>query len=233
MEVRVKASANQIIQEPSFCIEKKKVCAIKAQGTAFHLNQNQTKWHLSNNSSVVRQDKQNIKFVEGSLWIEKSNSEFKVTTVFADVVSEDGGGFWVYEKNGKIWVRNMDGIVKLNLRGGVALEVPEGFEIWIGAVDHNGVTSHGVVQAINMNEIGKDLLKIYSGSKHEFIEALTYYRDRWGDLNQRSTVLYKDVVVRELASIEKNILAEENKKKSKLEEKEKLRQLYLQKSLGR
>lgn len=234
LEVRVRASGEQLVQEPSQCLKKSdSSCALQAGKGGFHLSQEGLRWHLASGSAVIRESTTRLEFVRGSFWLEKSKNTFEVQTIFGLVTSLDGGGFWILEEDGKLWLRNLDASLSVKTRAGQVVALPEGFEVWIGSLNSSGQANVGVPRAIKLSEVMGDLAKMYQGSKEGFISQVTYFRDRWGDLSQRSAQLYEAETRRELASQ----AAEEAKENERLlrqsKEKERRRQLFLERALGR
>ena len=234
LEVRVRASAEQLVQEPSQCLRKSdSSCALQAGKGGFHLTQGDLRWHLANGSAVIRESSARLEFVKGHFWLEKSKTSFEVQTVYGQVTSLDGGGFWIFEKNGQLWIRNLDASLSIKTRTGQSVSLPEGFEVWLGALNSGGVASVGVPRAINLSEVMGDLAKMYQGSKKDFISQVTYFRDRWGDLSHRSAQLYELETRRELASQAAEEAKENERVKRLNKEKEQRRQLFLERALGR
>lgn len=233
IEVRVRASGDQLIQEPQFCLEKADVCALSSYKEPFHFSGKGAEWHLERASAVVRHSLSSIELVKGKIWVNKVGDGFSLKTIYGEIVSEDGGGFFVEQTNAKIIVKNLDARMKVNLRGGKVLEVPEGFETWLGPVNSLGFSSTGVVQPVEIKVIAAELGPLFIGGSKKFASQLSYYRDRWGDLEQRSAKLYKEVVLRELASIsqkEKEAIESENRKKEAIRQQ---KELFFQRAFSR
>ncbi|WP_413942647.1 hypothetical protein [Bdellovibrio sp. HCB-162] len=230
MEVRVRASG-EVMQQPSACLKSKETCAIQVTGSGFHLLQDSLKIHASEGATLVRLSNTQWRFVKGALWIEKG-ANVEVETLYGSLKASQGQ-YWVVEQGDQVLIRNVDATLTVTLRDGKSLEVPEGFEFWISGMNSKGVSSYGMIQPIDMKNHLPLWNSLYRGSKEDFVKEVTHLRANWGDLTEKSSLIYKTVVQREIASeLAKQKIVE--KKKQRLEaERRQVKELYRQRVFER
>lgn len=231
-DVRVRASAGSVLEEPSHCLTQENVCAVSAYKNSFHFRKGKLAWSMPDKSSVVRHSLTHLEFVKGGLWVESAIPGFSVQTLYGRIKA-DSGGFYISEKDGKIWFQNLDADVSVELRGGRTVNLPEGFEVWFGPVNDVGVATTGVVRPIELAKVAELIGPVFSGGKKKFSEQLVYYRDRWGDLTARAASLYKNEVLREMASIQEAEEAAVRKKRQAEEARSRQKELFLQRAFSR
>ncbi|WP_374073299.1 hypothetical protein [Bdellovibrio bacteriovorus] len=230
MEVRVRASGD-VLQQPSACLKSKETCAIQVTGSAFHLLQESQKVHASEGSTLVRLSPTQWRLVKGNLWLEKG-AGVEVETLYGTMKASHGQ-YWVVEKGDKVLVRNIDATLHVTLRDGKSLEVPEGFEFWIAGVNSKGISDYGMIQPIDMKEHLPLWNSLYRGSKNDFIKEVVHVRENWGDLAEKSSLIYKTVVQREIASEQEKQRLLDEKKQRKAAELRQMKELYRQRVFER
>lgn len=213
MEVRVRASAD-VLEHPSQCLAKaQSSCAIQAQGEGFHLVTNRVSLHATKGSTLLRHSPDQWRLIQGNLWVDKGKS-LRIETLFGEIASEQGS-FWVLEKGNKVWIRNISSSLKVTLRDGKVLDLPEGFEFWISGLNSRGVSEYGMLQPIDIKEHLVLWSSLYQGSKEDFVKEVSHLKANWGDLAEKSSSIYKSLVMRELASEEEKRAALQRQKEQK------------------
>lgn len=224
MEIRVRASA-EVLQQPTQCLAEKAVsCAIQATHEGFHYQQYGLKVHAVKGSTLVRQSLKNWRLVRGALWVEKGPG-FEVETVYGNITGQQGQ-FWVLEQGKRVLIRNVDADLKITLRDGKILELPQGFEFWISGLNTEGKSLYGMLQPVDLKDHLSLWSSLFQGSKEEFIEAVAHLKYNWGDMAEKSSALYKSVVMRGIASEEERKLAVLRKKEREEQEIKKMKELY-------
>lgn len=226
LEVRVRASG-EVLQQPDSCLKDKSACAIQVVGDSFKFTRGSLKLVAAQDSTLARIRTKVWRFIKGTLWVQESDG-LKVETVFGSL-SADRGQFWVLDQGSNVLVRNVDSDLKIHLRDGKRLELPEGFEVWISGINSRGQTEYGVLRPIDIKAHLPVWNSLYEGSKEEFIRDVTKTKEFWGDLAEKSSRIYSGLVQRELASYQEKKDALEKGQNLKQEKQRKTRQLYWQK----
>ncbi len=162
MEVRVRASGD-VLQQPSACLKSQETCAIQVVGEGFHLVQDSFKLHAAEGTALVRLSKKQWRLVKGTLWLEEGRN-LEIETLFGSMQASQGQ-YWVLEQGSRIVVRNINADLKVTLRDGKKLEVPDGFEFWMGGVNSKNRSEYGMVQPIEMKDHLPLWKSLYRGSK--------------------------------------------------------------------
>lgn len=230
MEVRVRA-AGDVIEQPSACLKEASNCALQVTGSAFHFEKGEQKLHASSGSALVMASSQQWRLVKGALWVEDGQG-LEVETLFASFKA-GFGEYWILQKESQVLVRNMSASLKVTLRDGKVLDIPEGFEVWISALNSQGKSDYGMIEPINMKEHLVLWNSLYRGDKAAFVKEVRHYRENWGDLVQKSSRLYQHLTEREIASINAKEQAAEAHRQRKAAEDRKVKELYRQRVFER
>ncbi|MBV2169180.1 MAG: hypothetical protein KUL82_10790 [Bdellovibrio sp.] len=230
MEVRVRASGD-LIEQPSSCLKSKEACAIQVTGNAFHLIQDSVKIHAPANTALMRLNSQQWRLIKGTLWVEKG-SQISLETLYGDLTATQGQ-YWVVDQGNRILVRNMNANLVVTLRDGKTLNVPEGFEFWMSGLNSQGKSEFGMIQPIDMKEHLPLWNSLYGGSKESFIKEVVHLRENWGDLAEKSSVIYQGLVERKIASEAEKKKQLEEKKARQAAELRQMRELYRQRVFER
>ena len=212
MEVRVRA-AGDLIEQPSACLKSQESCAIQVTGSAFHFEKGDHQLHATGGSAVVRLTPDQWRLVKGAVWVE-GGKNLQLESLYASTQATMGE-YWVISQDSRILIRNMNASLKVTLRDGKTLEIPEGFEVWVAGLNSQGKTEYGMIEPINMKEHLPMWNSLYRGSKEDFVKEVRLYRDNWGDLAQKSSRLYQTLTERKIASIEAQEKAEEARRQRK------------------
>ncbi|NUN04960.1 MAG: hypothetical protein HUU57_04275 [Bdellovibrio sp.] len=224
MEIRVRAAA-EVLQQPNQCLAEKAVsCALQAVQEGFHYQQYGLKIHAVKGSTLVRQSLKNWRLVRGALWVEQGPG-FEVETVFGNITGQQGQ-FWVLEQDKKVLIRNVDADLKISLRDGKVLDLPQGFEVWISGLNTEGKSLYGMLRPVDLKDHLSLWSSLFQGSKDDFVEAVARLKYNWGDMAEKSSALYKSVVMRGIASQEERDLVLLRKKEREAEEIKKIKELY-------
>lgn len=226
LEVRVRASGD-VLQKPESCLNGKNACAIQVVGDSFKFTHGSLKIVAAQDSTLARIRTKVWQLIKGTLWVQEGDG-LRVETVFG-ALSADRGQFWVLDQGSKILVRNVDSDLKIYLRDGKTLELPEGFEVWISGINSRGQTEYGVLRPIDMKVHLLLWNSLYEGSKENFIRDVAKVKASWGDLAEKSSLIYSGLIQRELASHQEKKDATERVQNLKQEKRRQTRQLYWKK----
>lgn len=230
MEVRVRASGD-VLQQPNACLKAQEVCAIQVVGPVFHFHQGEKKLHAGKGSALVRLSESQWRFVKGSLWVEEGSS-LGVESVYGSFKASRGQ-YWVVDQSDRIIIRNMNADVVITLRDGHRLELPEGFEVWVGGLNSKGVSEFGMIRPVEMREHLPMWNALYRGSKDNFVKEVVQLRENWGDLTEKSSELYETLAKRELASVAESEKTAARKKARAIEERREVKALLYKKVFER
>lgn len=236
IEVRVKAagkktnsgldSKNYYLQ-PANCLKQDSACSVVAKTGHFHFNKNMTQIHAIKSSILKRETATSWNLISGVIWIQSSQT-LDINTVYAKIQGANLN-FWVVQKPKKIIYRNLSNAsLKLTLKNAKHVDVPAGFQVWVG-LDEDHSYSHGMIEPIEAVEHLAFWKDLYQGNKQSFLSEVESFKELLKQSKEQSSELYRDVVLREIASIEEKKQLEAKEKARQKAQKEKIRNLYFQK----
>lgn len=230
MEIRVRASGS-LIEQPSSCLKSKETCSVQVKADGINLAQDSVDLHASGGSVFVRVSDRLWRFVKGTVWVEKG-AGVEIETLYGNIIAFQGQ-YWILEKDSKIIIRNMDAELQVTLRDGKKLNVPEGFEFWISGLNSKGQSEFGMIQPVDMKDHLPLWHSMYKGSKKDFLNEVRHLRENWGDLVGKSSSLYKNAALRELASLrEKDEVQRQYKERLELQ-RHRMQKLYYERVFER
>lgn len=217
LEVRVRASGvAEMISEPAHCVGVSAPCSFKVSEIPWSSSVGKVKISAAPGTILTEEVRGLVwKLVDGTMWI-KNGPSVKVKTAAAEV--EAGSGeYWVLAEKDQVTFRNISARLVVRFKDNTQLEVPRGFEVWVGGVDSNAHVQHGMVVPIRLKEHLKIWFSLYPGSKSLFLSEVQDLKDQWVDVTEQSGDIYQKVVERKLAAIEseRQKIQEAKAKKSK------------------
>lgn len=235
MEVRVRAAGESgtsagAIQQPEACIKSEETCAIQVTNSSFHYANESVKIHAISKSSMVRLQPAEWRLLKGAVWVEQGAVEIK--TVYADLKAQQGQ-YWVLNQDERILVRNIDSDLQVTLRDGKVLDVPQGFEFWVGGLDSRGQASFGMIHPIDMKAHLSLWNSLYRGTKKDFLKEVALLREAWGDLNVKSATIYQTLAERSIAAADAEEKAVRERKARQAEQARRLKMMYYQRVFER
>lgn len=230
VEVRVRASGG-VLQQPPTCLKTQETCAIQVTHESFHLIDENLKIHAREGATLMRLSENQWRFVKGAVWIEKG-PHLEIETLYGSIRASQGQ-YWLIEQGDQVLVRNMNADLKVTLRDGKKLEVPEGFEFWIAGLNSKGKSEFGMVQPVDMKKHLPLWNSLYRGTKDAFINEVTQLRESWGDLAEKSSSLYKKVAERQIASAEEKQRDIVKNREMKAAKRRQLQEMYRQRVFER
>lgn len=223
LEVRVRASATLTL--PENCLGQVSPCSLKV---------GEEKWSFESGNLRLRAEKGTIltvnsttqewTLVAGGLWVQNAPS-VRIKTLSAEAEGSSGQ-YWVFSDKDRFLFRNITAKLTLILKDQSKMEVPRGFEVWVGGVDSEARVERGMVQPIDLKQHLKSWQALYPGSRSQFISEVQDLKGQWADLVEKSGDIYKKVAERKLALVsEEQRQAQERQKKKELERR-RLRENY-------
>jgi len=180
---------------------------------------------------ILQNEGDGLVLMKGIAWFNQSGT-VQVRTLYGHAKGKFAN-FWLLYDGEKILVRNIKGSLQFEMRDQSIVEIPEGFQIWVGPIDATAKSTHGVLEPIPLKEHLALWSQVYSGDKKSFLKAAQELKEDWANVVEKSAVFYRTSVERELANIanekERQALQEQEKRDSKV----RLKQEFYQRSFAR
>lgn len=223
MEVRVRAS-EPAMTYPENCLGRSVPCSFKVTEDKWSFESGNVKLSAGNDTILTAEDikSKEWKLVSGTLWVQNGPS-VKIKTVSAQAEGSSGQ-YWVFaQKDGRIVFRNITSKLIVTFKDQTKLEIPRGFEVWVGNVNSQAKTEHGMIEPINLKEHLKAWYELYPGKRAQFVSEVQDLKDQWSDLVEQSGDIYKKVAERELAALDDKKRAQLEVQRKKEEERLRIR----------
>ncbi|MBX2986541.1 MAG: hypothetical protein KF802_01470 [Bdellovibrionaceae bacterium] len=164
--------------------------------------------------SLLSRDSTQWRFLKGS--VRASGEKTSELSFPQGKLLSQGGEFWILEDGPRFVARAVRGSLRVEVRDGRELNVPEGLEVWIGPMSTSGQIAHGVPTLIPLEDHLKRWSRLGDLPREKFVQEAKELKERWKGREQSSSDLYQRVADRHLASI-----AEEKEKKAERERRQK------------
>jgi hypothetical protein len=223
MEVRVRAS-EPVMTYPENCLGKSAPCSFKVTTDKWSFESGNVKIHAGADTILTAEDvrSKEWKLVAGTLWMQNAPS-VKVRTVSA-LAEGSSGQYWVFaDKDGRVVFRNITSKLIVTFKDHTKIEIPRGFEVWVGSVNSKAQTEHGMIEPINLKDHLKAWYQLYPGDRAQFVSEVQDLKDQWSDLVEKSGDIYKKVAERELAALDEKKRAQLEVQRKKEEERLRIR----------
>ena len=218
IEVRVKASASPTLFQSPHKIFSLKTAELVIRG--------------QKGLVLEKLDPKYFKYIDGNIWF-KTTTSLRVKTVFGDVSSRGAGEFWILKDDRGVRVRNVTAQVDLYFRDGKKLELPEGFEVWLGGLDERGQTTFGMIEPIDQKNHIRMWASLYKGDAKLFKKEVVQFRERQQDIQIYAAELYRGVARRHIASVEESAKQEKERQERIQKQKKEFRQFIINRTFGR
>ncbi len=226
MEVRVRASDS--VSAPENCLGREVPCAYKVSTEKWSFGSGNIKIHAVKGSVLTEIEKaREWKLVGGSLWVENAPS-VKVRSTTSEVEGSSGQYWMMIEKDRTIY-RNISAKLIVTLKDQNKIEVPKGFEVWVGGVNSESQVEHGMVEPIDIKAHLKLWYSLYPGKQPQFLSEVQDLKDQWADRIEQSGEIYKKVIERKLAAVEDEKRQIEEKKRKQESERLRIREEFRKK----
>jgi hypothetical protein len=162
--------------------------------------------------------------VKGALWVEQGE-DVEIETLYGYVRSATGN-FWILEQQDQILVRNLGAELKVTLRDGKSLDLPEGFQFWIRGLNSQGVSEYGMLEPIDVSDHLPRWNALYRGSKDSFISEVQLLKQKWPLWVEKGSFIYQSLAERKIASVAEQRRQEKEQQKRLMDERRRVKQLY-------
>lgn len=224
MEVRVRASEGAL-SLPENCLGKTVPCSFKVTQEKWSHQSDNIKLRALSRSMLTEEVKgKEWRVIDGTLWVENAPS-VKVRTTNADAEASNGQ-YWVLVEDDRVIFRNISSKLTITFKDQSKMEIPRGFEIWVGAVNSEARVEHGMVEPINLKKHLKVWNELYPGSKEQFVTEVQDLRDQWSDLVEESGDIYKKVAEKRMLALDAEKRREQELRKQKEQERRVLRESF-------
>lgn len=184
-------SAYGLVTMPQGCLGQKSACAVKTSSDTFRTKKLiGADLFLFHNTSVFVDSSGYLFLLDGTIR-SQSQKQIQIRSIFADF-SFQGDVYFRGEKD-RVLVRNVKGDVKITLRDGKELILPEGFEIWIAGLDANKKSSVGMYRKLDLKDHIRLWSQSFEGSKTAFLKDLAEYRQTYTQAQKNEVELYRGV----------------------------------------
>lgn len=223
VEVRVRASDSLSI--PENCFGRLTPCSLKVPSSKWTYKEGPLRLHASQGSILTENIKtREWRLVEGTLWVENAPS-LRVRTTSAEVEGSSGQ-YWIIVEQDRALFRNISAKLVVTFKDQSKMEIPRGFEVWVGAVNSEAQVERGMLKPIDLKRHLKVWHALYPGTRQQFISEVQDLKDQWSDLTEQSSAIYQKVSERKLASLEDEKQRELEIKKKKEQERRRLRENF-------
>lgn len=220
-----------LVTMPEGCLGQKSACAVKTGDDTFRSKSLiNSELFLFHNTSVFVDSTGYLFLLSGTL----RSQSYKLTqirSIFADF-SFQGDVYFRSEKD-KVLARNVAGTMKITLRDGTDLILPEGFEIWIAGLDMNKKSSLGMYRKLDL----KDHIRLWSlsfeGGKKAFLKDLAEYKETYTQIRKNEVELFRGVASDLQQKNEAKEQAHERREFLQKRDKEVRRKLFFERTFSR
>ena len=155
----------------------------------------------------------------------------KVKTISAEAEGSSGQ-YWVFVEKNRTVFRNVSAKLVVTFKDQTKMEIPRGFEIWVGNVNSEARVEHGMVEPIDLKRHLKSWHSLYPGTRQQFVSEVQDLKDQWADLVEQSGDIYKKVAERKLAALDDEKRHQLEIQKQKEEERRQVRETFYRRVFG-
>jgi hypothetical protein len=218
------------VDEPAGCFDRAAYpCAVRAL-EPLKLQRGDDVFQFAADTSVVWLSPDDLRVIEGRIWIEKSN-KLSLRLLGGDSVVMNGEFLITHQEDQSLLVMNLNGSVQFPAKGFLKSEaLPVGFQNWYGRRMTEGNVERGVVRPIEVATFVDSWARTGVSTKAARLDKVKLYKKLWRGNVDQSAVLYKDIVERRIASQEDAASARARREQKAQAEREKLRQMFREKN---
>lgn len=230
MEVRVRASES-VVSFPDNCLGKTTPCSFKVPNDKWSYESGAVKLRAPMNTILTENSKtKDWTLVEGTLWIQNAPS-VKVKTISAEAEGSSGQ-YWIFIEKNRTIFRNISSKLILTFKDETKMEIPRGFEVWVGSVNSEAQVEHGMVEPVDLKRHLKSWHSLYPGTRQQFASEVQDLKGQWADLVEESGDIYKKVAERKMAALDEEKRKQVEIQRKKDEDRRLLRQKYHERVFG-
>lgn len=212
-------------------IHKSERCAVQILKDIYQFRDSQSSFKASKGSIFIK-EYQRIRLVKGVFFIQESYGDQIIETSFGELV-ENQKNLWILVSFDQIVIRNTGySDVSFKKRDGDSVVVPIGFEIWISGFNEHKKIKYGMIKPIDLKNHFRNWYLFFEGNKEKFYHEVKEAKERWGNLLERSTQIYRDSVDSKIEAQHKLELENQRRRNIELSNQKKYRDLLLEKAFG-
>lgn len=188
----------------------------------------------SNYAEIFHGDKSFIngnQLLSGSHWIRETKN-YILQTPYGDIHSSRGD-FFVDFRDKKVTVVNHLGDLKIMLRDGRKIELPPGFEVWVGELGADKKNLMGSIYPVDLRDHVINLGQLWTQDPKSLKEVLLKFESRWGDRTALAASYYKSLAQRKIASVQKEQDRIQSLKRQEMNRRAANRKLLFERAFGR
>lgn len=221
LEVRVRANSDaEPLWHPEGCAKSKTECHVQVGTLSLPLPSVEGRIDAAADS-IFEGKRGAWKILKGAVRVRETELE----TVYGRLEKGAHEAWILAEANDRVVVRAVDGVLHFKTRDDRVLEVPEGLELWIGSVDGNGRSLHGVPTEIPVSDHLRRWARMDRLSPSKLKELTVDLRERWKGRELVASALYDQVAKRRLASVAEAERAEAKKREDAKQERDHYRRM--------
>jgi hypothetical protein len=213
--------AINFVDQPKACFEKEALpCAIQIMSQPAHLKWGEIKINALAKSSFILEKNQQIKLLQGSLWLD--GESYKVKLSYATITA-NGEAIFENQKEKSI-IQNLSAELAIQgLTSENAAFALKGTQIWMAGISSDNHQVQGVIEPIEVKSF-LNQAKAYRLGKGDFKAKLAKWKSEWEESKESTYHFYQEVAQRKVASVE-----EKNRHKSEAEQKARIENQNLRK----
>lgn len=229
LEVSVKAKA-PAYQDPSHCLAQGTQCIFSVKASVFQFLGPDYNLHLVRNSLFEKVDIQKLRYIEGVSLFQVNEKALEIETLYG-LIQVNKGDFWLRsDGENKIIISNVDSDLKIKLRDGQLVSLPEGFQFWISGIATDGKSKYGVLEPVDFASLLPSLAVFHKGSKEDFYLALAKLRLNHKQAVEQGSLMYQEGVDRHLASVKAQEEAKALRQQQAAAEKRRVKELFFKRT---
>ncbi len=229
LEVSVKAKV-PAYQDPSHCLAQGTQCIFSVKASVFQFLGPDYNLHLVRNSLFEKVDIQKLRYIEGVSLFQVNEKALEIETLYG-LIQVNKGDFWLRsDGEDKIIISNVDSDLKIKLRDGQLVSLPEGFQFWISGIATDGKSKYGVLEPVDFASLLPSLAVFHKGSKEDFYLALAKLRLNHKKAVEQGALMYQEGVDRHLASVKAQEEAKALRQQQAAAEKRRVKELFFKRT---
>lgn len=229
LEVSVKAKT-PTYQDPSHCLAQGTQCMFSVQTSVFQFLSPDYNLHLVKDSLFEKVENKKLKYIEGVSLFQVNDSPLAIETLYG-TIQVNRGDFWLRsQEENRIVISNVDADLKITLRDGQTVFLPEGFQFWISGITTNGKSKYGVLEPVDFSSLLPSLAVFHKGSKEDFHLALAKLRLNHKKAVEQGSLMYQQNVDRHLASVKAQEEERALRQQRQAAEKRRIKEMFFQRT---
>lgn len=220
------------VDEPQGCwMNHKKPCAIMPQKKPLGIQVGDSEMVLAPNTGFVVIDAQHVRFLQGSVWIKKSENLVVHGGLLDTTIS---GEAWIEMVSGRLMLKNLSGQIKTERAGlNYSQELPVGFENWYQGLRSDGQVSSGMMSPIVLTDFVVPFNHVAELPRRTLKTKIKTFAKAWKGTAEAASQLYSEVITRRVAQWQEEQDTKERLAEKRAKERQQQRQMLLQRAFDR